>query len=248
MARFERLNQLVKTLRDTPGMNVQELAERFQTDRRTIQRDIQDLRACGHDIRESSGPIRHYYLAHPTLPDHLRHFNWFFEADFLARLGQALLERRRLRVHYRSSESLRADWLEVEPRQLFFDRYWQLRGFCPAAQKFRLFRLDRILEWEVQDRGFAPHPKEEPLSWHHWDRQGGPPIEIECQVSQTLALRLRDEPIHPSQRLQGNFLCLRVSDFDALLDWMLTQNYCRVLEPDWLRLRFQERVLSLSGG
>ncbi|MBS2035889.1 transcriptional regulator [bacterium] len=242
MARFERLNELLRILRDTPGVNVQELAERFGADRRTIQRDLQDLRACGHDIQEIPGPIRHYYLSRPERPESLRSFSWFFEADFLDRLGEALLQRRRLRIYYRGSQSLRADWLEVEPRQLFFEGHWQLRAFCPPAQKFRVFRLDRIQEWEVLALGFAPSPMEEPLPWHHWDRQGGPAIEVECQVSQSLALRLREEPVHPSQRLQGNKLWLRVSDYDALLDWMLSQNYCRVLEPDWLLQRFQERV------
>lgn len=246
MARFERLNELLQILRDTPGVNVQELAERLGADRRTIQRDIKNLRACGHAIQEVPGPIRLYYLETRDRPPALRPFSWFFEADFVVGLGEALLQRRRLRIHYRGSQSLRADWLEVEPRQLFFEQYWQLRAFCQPAQKFRVFRLDRILALEVLQAGFAAKLAGEPLIWHDWDRQGGPPVEITCQVSQALALRLREEPVHPSQNLQGNHLSLQLSDFDAFLDWVLIQNYCRVLEPEWLRQRFQERVYLLA--
>ena len=246
MTRFQRLSALLDRLRQTPGLSVLELAQEFDSDRRSIQRDLRYLRSCGHDIQETNDKNRLYYLESEQVTADLRPFLWCRSADFLPQLGRALLERRRLRILYRSDSSLRSDWLEVEPRQVFFERYWQLRAFLAPERKFRLFRLDRISGWEVLPARFAVFPCEDLAAWHHWDRQGGPVIEVECQVSQTLALRLADQPVHPSQHLRGNHLRLQVGDCDALLDWMLAQNYCRVLEPEWLRLRFQERVALLQ--
>ena len=246
MTRFQRLSALLHLLSQTPGVSVLDLAREFEIDRRTIQRDLRYLRSCGHSIQETSDKIPHYYLERQDIPEATRPFLWCWSADFLPQLGQALLDRRRLRIRYRGDHSLRSDWLEVEPRQVFFERFWQLRAYLPPVQRYRVFRLDRNSAWEVLSDQFRAFPSEDLTDWHHWDRQGGTALEVACQVSQTLALQLRDQPVHPSQQLRGNLLRLRVRDIEALLDWMLAQNYCRVLEPEWLRLRFQERVALLQ--
>ena len=246
MTRFQRLSSLLERLRHTLGMSVLELADELGSDRRTIQRDLRYLVSCGHPVDRTRNKIRLYFLRQEEEPGEGRSFSWCLGADFMSELGRALLEQRRLRILYRGDHSLRADWLEIEPRQLFFERFWQLRALSFPERRFCVFRLDRIREWQVQTEVFAVSACEELSTWHHWDRQGGSVVTIECQVSQSLALRLADQPIHPSQHLNGNFLGLRVCDTDALLDWMLAQNYCRVLEPEWLRLRFQERVALLQ--
>ncbi|MBN9419517.1 MAG: WYL domain-containing protein [Candidatus Eremiobacteraeota bacterium] len=246
MTRFERLSALLERLRNTLGMSVLDLADALGSDRRTIQRDLRYLVSCGHPVGRTRNKIRLYFLREEEDHGESRSFSWCLGADFMPELGRALLEQRRMRILYRGDHSLRADWLEVEPRQLFFDRFWQLRGVLAAERKFAVFHLDRIREWQVLPDQFAASACETRSAWHGWDRRGGPAVAVECQVSQSLALRLRDQPIHPTQQLSGNCLELRVCDTDALLDWMLAQNYCRVLEPDWLRLRFQERVSLLQ--
>lgn len=246
MTRFERLSALLERLRHTLGMSVLELADALGSDRRTIQRDLRYLVSCGHPVDRTRNKIRLYFLREEQQVEEGRSFSWCLGADFMPELGRALLEQRRLRILYRGDHSLRAEWLEVEPRQLFFERFWQLRAVLVAERKFEVLSLDRIREWEVLPDRFTTFACETLSVWHSWDRKGGPAVTVECQVSQSLALRLGDHPIHPSQRLSGNCLGLQVCDTDALLDWMLAQNYCRVLEPEWLRLRFQERVAQLQ--
>lgn len=243
MTRFQRLSALLDRLRSTTGMTVLELAEELGSDRRTIQRDLRYLTSCGHPVGRTRNKHRRYFLHCQGQPVEIRPFWWCFEADFLPELGRALLERRRLRILYRGDHTLRLEWLEVEPHQLFFEKIWQLRAYHPGERVFQVHLLERIRDWEVLEASFSP---QESSLWHDWDRQGGEAIEVDCQVSQSLALRLRDQPVHPSQRLDGNRLALRVSYVEGLLDWMLAQNYCRVLEPEWLRLRFAERVALLQ--
>lgn len=243
MTRFQRLSALLERLRLSTGMTVLELAEELGSDRRTIQRDLRYLTSCGHPVGRTRNKHRRYFLHSQPQPAESRPFLWCLGADFLPELGRALLERRRLRILYRGDHTLRVEWLEVEPRQLFFENHWQLRAFHPGERAFQIYLLERIREWEVLEESF---PDQESIVWHAWDRQGGEAVEVDCQVSQSLALRLREQPVHSSQQLQGNRLGLKVSHVESLLDWMLAQNYCRVLEPEWLRLRFLERVALLQ--
>ena len=75
------------------------------------------------------------------------------DAD-LAKVRQAVAERRAINCSYRNSNGDVSD-REIEPMRLESrESSWYLRGFCRSNQEERIFRLDRMREIQLLD-GFA---------------------------------------------------------------------------------------------
>ena len=174
-------------------------------------------------------------------------FGWSLSAETMHILGLALVEKRCLRVLYRSREKLEAEWRLVEPRQMFFQSRWYLRVWDTEKQEIRNFRPDRIQDLELlpdtfqipqSEIGVDPH-------FHKWDLTGDQPVEVCCRVSPPLALWLRENPVHPTQHLEDTVFRLTVRDVEALISWILGLTYCRVQSPDWVRDRYRARVQAL---
>ncbi|MGM1048867.1 MAG: helix-turn-helix transcriptional regulator [Bacillota bacterium] len=89
--------------------------------------------------------------------------SWFEESEMqkkVKKLHTAILNRKCIQMEYISmhSQSKRI----VEPHKLVFKQtYWYLYAFCLEKNNFRLFKLSRILSYEVLDSIFCYRPNSE---------------------------------------------------------------------------------------
>lgn len=92
--------------------------------------------------------------------------NWF-EVDFsrwgyevsdnkkFELLRSAVIHRRKVRIRYAGSDGSTSGRI-VEPHRLAYKaNAWYLKAFCTVRQDWRIFRLSRILEFEMLEEGFA---------------------------------------------------------------------------------------------
>jgi predicted DNA-binding transcriptional regulator YafY len=172
---------------------------------------------------------------------------WNMPMKMVRSLSTALLESRRLRVSYQGLSDSQPRWRLIDPWQLFFQDRWYLRAWDPAAQMAKNFRTDRILECQLSEetfrlpdsqRGLTPH-------FHRWDLVDAPATEVVCQVDEKLARWLAENPVHPSQKLDGCLFRVSVKDVDSFLQWVCSLSHCQVLEPSPVRERLCQRVRHL---
>lgn len=84
------------------------------------------------------------------------------EEDLLARLGEALRDRRRVHLRHLVASRDESTERDVDPMRLVqVDGRWYLEGWCHRASDTRLFRLDRIEALEVLDVDGTP-PRDAP--------------------------------------------------------------------------------------
>ncbi|MDD6811549.1 MAG: YafY family protein [Lachnospiraceae bacterium] len=68
----------------------------------------------------------------------------------------AILHNRCLKIFYANSSG-KADERVVQPLKLFYkSEDWYLKAYCRFKQDFRLFKLNRILKWELLEEPFEP--------------------------------------------------------------------------------------------
>ncbi len=120
--------------------------------------------------------------------------NWI-EADFsrwglvktdgvkFDRLKSALIGRRALEIVYCSSSGETGRRVILPVKLVFKDKSWYLQAYCRAAEDYRLFKVNRILEMTVLEEQFSDLPGEPP------------PIEIESpDISRFSPVSLRFSP------------------------------------------------------
>jgi predicted DNA-binding transcriptional regulator YafY len=156
----------------------------------------------------------------------------------------ALLDSKRLRLLYQGLNDTQPRWRTVEPRRQFFQDRWYLSCWDLETATIKTFRLDRISEIEETGESFVLDPKERANDphFHKWDLSEGEPVSILCEVDAPLARWLAENPVHPTQQLDDCRLRVKVRDVDALLRWVCSLTYCRVLEPVEVREKLRERL------
>lgn len=71
-------------------------------------------------------------------------------------IKKAIIQHRCLRIKYAASYKPVNDRV-IQPLKLSYkSKDWYLKAFCTQKQDFRLFKLNRILEWELLDECFVP--------------------------------------------------------------------------------------------
>lgn len=169
---------------------------------------------------------------------------WALPKGQLKLISTALLEGRRLRVNYQGYNDTVPRWRLIEPWQLFFQDRWYIRAYDPASQSTKNFRTERMRECQLTEekfvlpnsqRGANPH-------FHKWDLVEGEPVTITCQVDAQIARWLTENPVHPSQRVEGEVFSLEVRDPESFMQWALGLSHCQVLEPLALRQRMRQRL------
>ncbi|MBS2039600.1 WYL domain-containing protein [bacterium] len=164
------------------------------------------------------------------------------EHAWIPSLMMAVSQRRRVRFHYnKGEEPLRT----VDPYTLFYqNERWYFQGMDDLRKALRSFRLARIDQLEVLNQHFTMPDAYDSKSalFHKWDIANSPPIPVKCKVDASLAQWLRENPVHPSQRLENQMLHLRVRDLDALAHWLLSLRGLEALDPPQLRHLIQEKA------
>lgn len=76
-------------------------------------------------------------------------------------LKKAVIEHREVKIVYHSSEEVSSERV-IRPIKLYFkSKEWYLKAFCLEKQDFRMFKLNRISNLELQEETFEPvvYPK-----------------------------------------------------------------------------------------
>lgn len=76
----------------------------------------------------------------------------------LMRLQEAVVRRRCTALRYNAGDRGEITLRTVEPLAvLYYARQWHLIAYCQLRQAIRDFRLDRLIDWEVQDCVYEGH-------------------------------------------------------------------------------------------
>ena len=174
---------------------------------------------------------------------------WNLPLEAFEKLCTALLESYQLLILYRGVSDEQPRWRTIEPWQLFFQDRWYVRGKDADSPGVRNFRLDRIHELHLTEEDFKL-PRQERRSepfFHKWDLRDCEPVAIECWVEESLARWLEENPVHPTQTLEGQRFCVSVRDVDAFLRWVCSLSDCRIVSPPQVRELLRQRLELLLG-
>ncbi len=160
------------------------------------------------------------------------------------RVGQAILQQRRLEVVYRAMHGQTDTRRRVAPyRLLFFEGSFYLLGHCGLRQDIRVFALDRVRQIDLTDEAFeAP----EGLSIEEFLKSSfgvfhGPLTRVKIRFDQEIAGYITEKVWHPSQRLSARadgsvMFEVEVAGTEEIKHWVLKWGArAEVLKPLSLR-------------
>ena len=145
----------------------------------------------------------------------------------VARLLDATLHHRRIRMQYHSFSSNREKAYVVEPQRLVFAQGGlYLLAFVPEYDELRTFSVDRILALTVTEDRFDPQVLSEDAFAHSLGVHHGTPEPIAIVFEPTMSRYIRERIWHPSQAIEERadgrlVLRLTVSNDWALRSWIL---------------------------
>jgi len=162
---------------------------------------------------------------------------------------QAVIYHRSVRIVYAGTsrkESARTVW----PLKLLYrSRAWYLKAWCTKKQDFRLFKLHRILKWELLEEKFTP-----PIEWETGKKDGEVRMDkkapmVRLRFPREMAYRVYDE-FEESQVMReksGDFL---VAVPMAVDDWVISfllsfGTQVDVIEPIYLKELLAAKVMEL---
>lgn len=103
-------------------------------------------------------------------------------------LKSAILQNRCVMIMYADSFG-RTDERVIQPLQLFYkSKDWYLKAYCRLKKDFRLFKLNRILAWEILEESFVPMEVPE-----FDDAHGQPSTRVILRFPKEMAYRVYDE-------------------------------------------------------
>jgi predicted DNA-binding transcriptional regulator YafY len=172
---------------------------------------------------------------------------WNLSTQMLRSLSEALVNSRRLKIHYQGLADADPRWRLVEPWQLFFQDHWYLRAWDPATKMAKTFRTERILDCQLTDEQFhlPSSQRSSTPHFHRWDVADRPPTEVDCQVDESLARWLQENPVHPSQEINGTTFRVTVRDMEAFVRWTMSLTSCQILGPAEAKQFLQQRLRAL---
>jgi predicted DNA-binding transcriptional regulator YafY len=305
MTRTDRLLGVLLELQSRRAARAEDLAEHFETSKRTIYRDIQALCETGVPIVAQPGvgySIMDGYFLPPVsfTPDEATmlvlgaefiagNFDAQYRAaartarskieavlsprtradvrafqerialmvaaplsgkarDFLPLLRRAVLERKRLRLLYRTRHAAHPsgeeNWRETDPYALVnWSGLWYLVGYCHLRQAIRNFRADRIVEVQLCDRTFQRpisfQLHEEPLLNRSYTARVFFVKDIDPWVRESMSFYATEV----TETNEGLLVTLRAHQEAELLQWILSWGAgARVLEPETLKQRILEEA------
>lgn len=161
-----------------------------KAEKQEILSALQSLVMSGQGDKETLTKLSALFQVHSE--------NWF-EIDF-SRWGEvsndnqkfddirsAILQHKCLKMTYVSSYSEKKKRIIQPLKLLYKSKSWYLKAFCEDRQTFRIFKLNRIIEWSVMDITFTPLPIPATLDTPQTYR------EIILSFAKDIAYRVYDE-------------------------------------------------------
>lgn len=127
---------------------------------------------------------------------------------------------------------------KIQPLKLLYkSRAWYVKAYCTEKKDFRLFKLSRIIRWELLEEVFTPMPWPEPLEQENSPEQSQNPIVL--RFSREVAYRVYDEfdANHISEQENGDLLVSACMPEDAWLTGFLLSfgAQVEVISPTYLK-------------
>lgn len=149
-------------------------------------------------------------------------------------LKSAVINRKNVKITYAGSDETVSERV-VEPLKLIYkSRAWYLQAYCTKKHDHRLFKLSRILDWEILDESCIHKSmpiKEETLSQNY--------NQITLRFSKEMAYRVYDEfdKTWVRQQENGDLIVSAQMPEDAWLIGFLLSfgTQVEVIEPAYLR-------------
>lgn len=246
--------------------------------RRTLQRDIEDIYelfgfeiACGSDslyyIKTNDSAYEEINLRMIEMFDlqHSMHSQKNIEqyvqlqpscvpgSEYIHPLIHACSCCKVVRFSYRYVWEERVEFQCVHPYGLKeFDKRWYLVAWNPNAEKYNIYGLDRIRDFEVTERSFSRDKNFslEKFYEHYYsarivdedDEESLKPVTIKLLSTSRYANYLKSVPLHASQRVTEengtscHFELRLIPTWNFVQKLMTMADQVQVLEPDDLRL------------
>lgn len=149
-------------------------------------------------------------------------------------LKSAVIHRKNVKITYAGSDETVSERV-IEPLKLVYkSRAWYLQAYCTKRQDYRLFKLSRILDWEILDEDVIHKPMpidKEPLSQNY--------NQITLHFPKEMAYRVYDEfdKTWVRQQENGDLIVSAQMPEDAWLIGFLLSfgTQVDVIEPVYLR-------------
>jgi len=199
--------------------------------------------------------LRHKRAGHPQLGQRIRILQQAartIRLEHYRKTATALLQRRRLRILYRSRGRDELTERVVSPQRLVYYRdNWYLDAWCHLRKGLRSFSLDRMEPRQILDRPAREIP-EQKLNSHYTEAYGifaGPADKTAVlRFSPDAARWVADEHWHPRQQgrvLENGGYELRVpygNPTELVMDVLKYGPEVEVLAPKGLRDKVRERL------
>lgn len=165
-------------------------------------------------------------------------------ADFVPRLQQALLERRRLRMAYHSFARDELTRRSVDPYHLeYYNGGLYLVAHCHLRGDVRIFAVERIRELELERTRFVPRAGFDAQQYFEGALGilRGELVTVRIVFAKALAPYIRERAWHPTQKLRdlpdGRVeMTMRVADTLEVRRWILGYGtQAEIVEPAALR-------------
>jgi predicted DNA-binding transcriptional regulator YafY len=171
------------------------------------------------------------------------------ERTHVARLLDATLHHRRVRMQYFSLSSAREKEYMVEPHRLVYSQGGlYVLAFVPAYREMRTFAIERIRSLSPLEERFTPVEQPADAFAHSLGVNEGTPERIEIAFEARIAPYVRERRWHPSQIVAdgadgGVVVTLNVCNDWALKSWILSFGpLARVVAPESLARQIRDEI------
>ncbi len=156
-------------------------------------------------------------------------------------LKSAVIHCRNVKITYANSYKNISERI-IQPLKLMYKaKSWYLKAYCTQKQDFRIFKLTRILDWEILNSSFSPRifPKQENTTQQAYN-------QITLRFPKEMTYRVYDEfdTTQVEQQKNGDLIVSANLPEDAwLIGFLLTfGTQVEIIEPLYLRQILAEKA------
>ena len=225
------------------------LLDNFVLDRAILsERERQDILAALQSLAATGNTCDRATMEKLTALFQLPDDNWY-EVDFsrwgettqdnekFEALKRAVVRHRCVRIDYVGAYKAESSRIIHPLKLLYKSRAWYVKAYCTEKKDFRLFKLSRIIRWELLEEEFIPASYPEPSKETTASEQDLDPIIL--RFPREVAYRVYDEFDIANIRLQenGDLLVTASMPQDAWLTGFLLSfgTQVEVVSPVYLR-------------
>lgn len=196
------------------------LLDNFVLDRAILsERERQDILAALQSLTATGNTCDKATMEKLTALFQLPYDNWY-EVDFsrwgeitqdnekFEELKRAVLRRRCVQISYVGAYKAESSRIIYPLKLLYKSRAWYVKAYCTEKKDFRLFKLSRIIRWELMEEVFESVTYPEPSEEETVLEQNSNPIVL--RFPREMAYRVYDEfDIHNIQEQENGDLLVR---------------------------------------